>query len=147
MGAASAHFIFNRPIWWACFLHQEAYRILRTQGGLEMQMTPGQWLVLAALMMFLVGLLTFITGAIILVLRSRDREMDALTAQTSQLVNKGLAEDVAGLVGNASALLNAMNDLARTQNGIGIILLVTGALLMLISCFFLWYITYKAPFL
>jgi hypothetical protein len=112
-----------------------------------MQMTPGQWLVLAALMMFLVGLLTFITGAIILVLRSRDREMDALTAQTSQLVNKGLAEDVAGLVGNASALLNAMNDLARTQNGIGIILLVTGALLMLISCFFLWYITYKAPFL
>jgi hypothetical protein len=97
--------------------------------------------------MFLVGLLTFITGAIILVLRSRDREMDALTAQTSQLVNKGLAEDVAGLVGNASALLNAMNDLARTQNGIGIILLVTGALLMLISCFFLWYITYKAPFL
>jgi hypothetical protein len=112
-----------------------------------MQMTPGQWLVLAALMMFLVGLLTFITGAIILVLRSRDREMDALTAQTSQLVNKGLAEDVAGLVGNASALLNAMNDLARTQNGIGIILLITGALLMLISCFFLWYITYKAPFL
>lgn len=112
-----------------------------------MQMTPGQWLVLAALMMFLVGLVTFITGAIILVLRSRDRDLDALTAQTSQLVKKGLAEDVAGLVGNASALLNAMNDLARTQNGIGIILLVTGALLMLISCFFLWYITFKVPFL
>ena len=70
-----------------------------------------------------------IAGIILLVFRSSNKELRALTVQTTQMVKKGLAEDIAGLVGNASALLNAMNELSRTERGPGIILIVTGLLL------------------
>jgi F0F1-type ATP synthase membrane subunit b/b' len=107
------------------------------------QVSPLQLLMMMAFILFIVGLITFITGSVILILRSRNKEINAVTAQTSQIVKKGLAEDVAGLVGNASALLSAMNDLARTQNGIGVILILTGGVLMFISCYLLWYITFR----
>lgn len=110
-----------------------------------LQVTPEQLLINMTFTIFLIGLLSFLTGATILVLRSRNSDLSELTTQTSQMVKKGLAENISGLVGNASALLNAMNELTRTQNGIGVILLVSGALLMLVSCFLLWYVTYKAP--
>ena len=41
-----------------------------------------------------------------------------------------LAEEVAGLVGNASALLNATNELIRTSAGIGVFLTLLGVGLM-----------------
>jgi hypothetical protein len=53
-----------------------------------------------------------------------------LAAQTAQLAKKGIAEDVAGLVGNASTLLSATNELVRTSAGIGVFLAVLGFLLM-----------------
>lgn len=104
---------------------------------------PLQYLLAATFILFIVGLITFSIGALILIIRSRDKDINVVTKQTSQIMQKSLAEDVAGLVGNASALLNAMNELARTQNGIGVILVIVGALLMLVACYFLWYITFR----
>jgi len=46
------------------------------------------------------------------------------------LAQKGIAEDVAGLVGNASSLLSATNELVRTSAGIGVFLAVLGVVLM-----------------
>jgi hypothetical protein len=114
-------------------------------GGKMSDVTPIQFLILATSTLFVVGLITFITGAVILIMRSRNKEINALTSQTSQIVKKGLAEDVAGLVGNTSALLSAMNDLAKTQNGIGIILIIVGTLLMLVSCYLFWYASFRMP--
>ncbi len=106
--------------------------------------SPLQYLIFAALILFGLGFITFITGAVILIARSRNKDIYTVTQQTSQIMKKSLAEDVAGLVGNASALLTAMNDLARTQNGIGIILIIVGVILMFFSSYVLWYITFKA---
>lgn len=83
-----------------------------------------------AITLFGSGLFSLIAGIILLVFRSSNKDLRALTVQTTQMVKKGLAEDIAGLVGNASALLNAMNELSRTERGPGIILIVTGLLLM-----------------
>lgn len=104
---------------------------------------PIQYLIIATFTLFIVGLVTFLTGAVILIIRSRDKDIVTVTKQTSQIMQKGLAEDVAGLVGNASSLLSAMNELARTQNGIGVILIIIGTLLMLVSCYLLWYISFR----
>jgi hypothetical protein len=83
-----------------------------------------------AIGLFLIGVLTFWMGVYLLVIKAAGRDMRELAVQTTRLVQKGLAEDIAGLVGNASILLNAVNDMARTTTGIGIFLTSIGLVLM-----------------
>ncbi len=84
--------------------------------------------------LFLAGLISFTLGVFVLVIRSTSREIRTLANQSTQLVKKGLAEEVAGLVGNASALLNATNTLIRTTAGIGVFLTLLGIALMVVAC-------------
>ncbi len=80
--------------------------------------------------MFMMGMATFLIGLYILVSKTWGRDLRSLTNQTARLAQKGLAEDVAGLVGNASALLSTINELIRTTTGIGLFLTITGIALM-----------------
>ncbi len=79
---------------------------------------------------FMLGGLTFMLGVFVLVSKAMGREVRTLAAQTSQLAQKGISDDVSGLVGNATALMNALQQLVRTATGIGAFLIVTGAALM-----------------
>ena len=83
--------------------------------------------------LFILGALTLLIGIIILITRSAGKEVRTLATQTAQLARKGIAEDVAGLVGNASNLLSATNELVRTSAGIGVFLAVLGFLLMAVA--------------
>ena len=80
--------------------------------------------------LFLLGAITLLVGIILLITRSAGKEVRTLATQTAKLARKGIAEDVAGLVGNASNLLSATNELVRTSAGIGVFLAVLGFLLM-----------------
>ena len=80
--------------------------------------------------LFVLGVITLLIGILLLITRSAGKEVRSLAAQTAQLAKKGIAEDVAGLVGNASTLLSATNELVRTSAGIGVFLAVLGFLLM-----------------
>jgi hypothetical protein len=80
--------------------------------------------------LFVIGVFTFWIGVIILVSRTTGRDVRTIASQTTRLAQKGLAEEIAGLVGNASTLLNALNDMVRTAAGIGIFLTIIGLLLM-----------------
>ena len=80
--------------------------------------------------LFVLGVITLLTGTLLLVTRSAGKEVRTLATQTAKLAKKGIAEDVAGLVGNASNLLSATNELVRTSAGIGVFLAVLGFLLM-----------------
>ncbi len=82
------------------------------------------------LLLFLNGILAFLPGIYILITRSAGRELHALTTQTSSLAQKGITEEIAGLVGNASALVEAINDLIKTNAGIGVFLTTLGVGLM-----------------
>jgi len=97
-------------------------------------MTPFNLAVLIVGMLFLLGMITFIAGVLILAFRASSSDVKTLAAQSVRLAQKGLAEDVAGLVGNASNLVDAMNQLVRTTRGVGIFLVVTGMLMMGIAC-------------
>ncbi|MGW8224409.1 MAG: hypothetical protein ACWGOY_01685 [Anaerolineales bacterium] len=83
--------------------------------------------------LFILGTITLLIGIILLITRSAGKEVRTLATQTAQLAKKGIAEDVAGLVGNASTLLSATNDLVRTSAGIGVFLAVLGFLLMAVA--------------
>jgi hypothetical protein len=92
-----------------------------------------QLLLIMSVLLFGLGVLTSITGVIILTTRAAGRDMRTIANQTTQLAQKGLAEDVAGLVGNASALLDAMNKLVRTTAGVGVFLTLFGLVLMALA--------------
>lgn len=84
--------------------------------------------------MFLLGGITFVVGVILLVSGAWRKDIRAITAQTTRLAQKGLTEELSGLVGNASTLLNTLNDMIRTATGIGVFLTLAGALLMGVAC-------------
>jgi hypothetical protein len=88
-------------------------------------------LMLMATILFVLGILSSIIGIIILTTRATGRDVRTLATQTTRLAQKGLAEDVAGLVGNASALLDAINKLVRTTAGVGVFLTIFGLILMI----------------
>ena len=85
---------------------------------------------------FILGLATFSAGVLILLTGAWAKEVRATLEQTTRLAQKGLADEIAGLVGNASSLLASVNDLIKTRNGIGMILIITGGLLMVIPSWF-----------
>lgn len=95
-------------------------------------------------MLFLLGMVAFIAGLLILALRAASPDIKTLAVQTARLAQKGLAEDVAGLVGNASNLLDSMNQLVRTTRGVGIFLALLGMCLMGLACYFALQI-FRAP--
>jgi len=78
------------------------------------------------LSLFLMGAVTFISGIIVLLTRSMGRDVREITAHTRQLAQKGIAQEISGLVGNASALLTATALMVRTTAGLGVLLLFLG---------------------
>ena len=90
-------------------------------------------LFMMAVTIFFLGLCTFVIGIIVLVSRVTGRHTRSIAAQTSKLAQKGITEDVPGLVGNASALMNALHQLVKTTAGIGLFLIVLGLGMIAVS--------------
>jgi hypothetical protein len=85
---------------------------------------------LMAVALFGAGLITFWIGVYLLFIKAAGKDVRTLATQTTRLVQKGLTDEIAGLVGNATILLNSINDLTRTTAGIGVFLTLAGAALM-----------------
>jgi hypothetical protein len=82
---------------------------------------------------YLLGFITIILGLAILVRGAWGSDLRNLATQTTRLAQKGLAEEVSGLVGNASALLVTINEMVRTSTGIGFYLTVVGITLVALA--------------
>ncbi|MBM3145151.1 MAG: hypothetical protein FJ010_09305 [Chloroflexi bacterium] len=91
-------------------------------------LNPPDILLAMTMSLFLMGSVTFIAGVFILLTRSMGRDVREITAHTRKLAQKGLAQDISGLVGNASALLSAATEMVRTTAGLGVLLLFLGAI-------------------
>jgi hypothetical protein len=101
-----------------------------------MQLTASNLVIYLDALLFLIGAGAFVAGMLNLTLRAAGSEIKTLAAQTARLAQKGIAEDVAGLVGNATALLDSMNQLVRTARGVGIMLCLFGLLVMALATWF-----------
>ena len=83
--------------------------------------------------LFLIGLVTFATGVAILIIRSIGQDTRSISKSIALITQKGIADDVSGLVGNASALMTATTNLIQTTKGIGVFLIVSGSVFMLLG--------------
>lgn len=79
-------------------------------------------------LLFLLGALMVLTGLIILTKKAIGREIQTLAKTTSKLAQKGIADDIAGLVGNASVLMSALQEMVKTAAGIGVFLILIGGI-------------------
>jgi len=97
-----------------------------------------QLMLLMAISLLILGLLGVIIGITILVTRTASREVRTLATQTTRLAQKGLSDDIVGLVGNTSSLLEALNALVRTTAGIGVFITIVGLLMLVASGWFVF---------
>lgn len=83
-----------------------------------------------AAIIFFLGVLSFAMGVFVLVAKAGGKDIETLRAHTASLAQKGIADEISGLVGNATALIDAMDQLVRTARGIGFLLVFVGMLMM-----------------
>ncbi len=105
-------------------------------------LTPFELQLAITVGVFLLGVLTFLTGGLILVTNVLRRDLYDLARQTARVAQKGLAEDLSGLVGNASTLMSTINEMARTTAGIGIFLTLLGLALITVAGWLAFQIPY-----
>jgi hypothetical protein len=91
--------------------------------------TAHEFLMTMATILFLIGLISIGIGIFILASQAVGKNVQIIANQTTKLAQKGISEDISGLVGNASALLEALNQLVRSTAGIGIFLIIISLVL------------------
>ena len=84
---------------------------------------------------FVFGAGTFGAGLLVVLNRTLSREVRAVSVQTHRLMQKGLTDQMSGLIGNASMLIASLSDLVRTTTGTGIVVMVIGLGMMLLSLY------------
>lgn len=88
-----------------------------------------------ATVLFLLGLIVMGISIFILTRQAVGKDIQTLATQTTKLAEKGITENIAGLVGNASALINALHDLSKSNTGIGVFMVFLGIALLTTAYF------------
>ncbi len=86
--------------------------------------------------LFALGVIILALSIFILTKQAIGRNIQTIANQTTKLAEKGITENIAGLVGNASALINALHDLSKSNAGIGIFLVFL-AIALLSTAYFI----------
>lgn len=89
-----------------------------------------------ATVLFVIGLVCLAISVFILTRQAVNHDAQNIANQTTKLAEKGITDNVAGLVGNASSLINALNDLSKSNTGIGIFLVFL-AIALLTTAYFI----------
>lgn len=76
------------------------------------------------------GLISFVTGFIVLVTRVLGKGITQIARETQKVIQKGVTEEIAAIIGNASVLLDSLTQMVTTAAGVGVFLMVLGLLLM-----------------
>lgn len=83
-------------------------------------------LLLMAAALFFLGMCTLTMGLFVLVTRTMNKDIKNISSTASKIVQKGITDEMAGLVGNASALLDTVSQLVKTAAGVGIFVTALG---------------------
>ncbi|MEA5078327.1 hypothetical protein SDC9_139763 [bioreactor metagenome] len=95
-----------------------------------LSMSVNDFMLTMGIALLVAGLVFLGIGCFVLVKKILGKELQTIADQTSKLAQKGLTDDVTGLVGNARSLIESLNSLIKTQAGVGVMLLLLGILLL-----------------
>lgn len=94
-------------------------------------MAKEEIITLVTLVFMGLGFLSFLTGFIVLLTRVLGKGITKIAGETQKVVQKGITEEIASIIGNASVLLDSLNQMVTTAAGIGVFLMVLGVLIMI----------------
>jgi TRAP-type uncharacterized transport system fused permease subunit len=83
--------------------------------------------------MAVLGVVALSSGIFVLFRKVMGDELRVIASQTARLAQKGITDEITGLVGNASALLEALNSLVKTTTGVGVFLTLIGFILLVVA--------------
>lgn len=93
-------------------------------------MAKEEIITLVTLIFLGMGFVSFLSGFIVLLTRVLGRGITKIASETQKVVQKGITEEIASIIGNASVLLDSLNQMVTTTSGIGVFLMVLGVLVM-----------------
>ena len=85
---------------------------------------------LSAALLVVIGFISLIIGLIILTKNSFSKDYDEVTNEVAKLAKKGLLNDVGSSLQSASFLVKEMNELLKTNRGIGLAMIIVGIILL-----------------
>jgi hypothetical protein len=85
--------------------------------------------------LFVLGTISMCFGLFTLVTKVIWGDLKTIAQQTAQIAQKGITDEIAGLVGNASNLIAALNKLVATAAGIGVFLFLFGGGMIVLAYF------------
>jgi hypothetical protein len=93
-------------------------------------MTVNDFILTMGVALLVAGLVFLGIGVFMLVKKLMGKDLQTLTEQTTKLAQKGVTEDITGMVGNARSLVDSLNEMVKTTAGVGVILLLFGIALL-----------------
>ena len=93
-------------------------------------MTVSDFLLTMASVLLFCGVVVMALGVITLIGKFNGKELRTIADQTTKLAQKGVTDEISGLVGNARSLIEALDQMVKTTAGIGVFLVILGALLL-----------------
>lgn len=85
-----------------------------------MESNGNQIVLIAAIILFIAGIVCLVLSVFILAKQALNKDVERIAEATTNLAEKGITEGVSGLVGNASLLIDSLNELAKSNTGIGV---------------------------
>ncbi len=104
-------------------------------------LSANDFILTLAISILVMGVITFIVGIFILAFKVMNDDFNTISSQTAKLVEKGLTDDVSSLISNASALLQSINEMARTKAGVGMFMLTLAVILLGCAYFLITHIS------
>ncbi len=95
-----------------------------------LSMTVNDFLLSMAIALVVSGIVILGIGVFTLIKKLMGKELQTIADQTAKLAQKGITEDITGLVGNARTLIEALTQMVKTTAGIGIFLIIIGFILL-----------------
>lgn len=93
-------------------------------------MTVNDFLLTMAICLLGGGMIMLAVGVFIMVKKLMGKELQNIAEQTTKLAQKGIADDISGLVGNAGSLIESLNNLTKTTAGIGVLIVLIALALL-----------------
>ena len=93
-------------------------------------MTVNDFLLTMACALLLCGVVILGIGVYTLIGKLMGKELRTIADQTAKIAQKGITDEISGLVGNARSLIEVLNETVKTTAGAGTFLVILGFLLM-----------------
>lgn len=96
-------------------------------------MTANNFVLTLAGVVLVLGVISFLVGLYTLAFKISSNEFSEISANSAKLMSKGLTDNVAELVGNASSLLESIATMTKTKAGVGVFLIIISFIFFIIS--------------